>query len=137
MAAGCRATVFVVELDLEVSVARAQLLHTSELSQCCSLLAEQRCIERLHGSLALPSTPVSHRVAAGDAVARRSRKPTWESVRPLLADEVPGCEEAGPGSVFVDRNPEIPGGGPVFGVIEISRTRNSEMELGDGSRARG
>jgi len=123
-----------VELDLEVSV--AQLLHTSDLS-LRSLLAEQRFIERHHGSPALPSTPVSHRVTAGDAVARLSRKQTEESVRRLLADEVPGCEKAGPGSEFIDRDLNIPGGGTVLGVIEISRTWNSEVELGDGSRARG
>ena len=69
----CRATVADVELDLEVS--HAHILRTSDLSRS-SLLAVKRSIERLHRSLALPSTPVSHRVAAGDAVARRSRRLT-------------------------------------------------------------
>jgi len=135
MSAGrCRAIAVDIELDLEVVV--AQLLHASSLSQS-SQLAEQRCIERLHGSPALPSTPVSHRVAAGGAVARSSRRLTAEPGRRLPADEVPGCEKAGPGSEFVNRNLDIPGGGTVLGVIESSRTWNSEMELGVESRARG
>jgi len=55
----------------------------------------------------------------------------------LLVEEVPGCEKAGPGSELVDRDLEIPVGATALGVIELSRTWSSEVELGDGSRARG
>ena len=58
-------------------------------------------------------------------------------MRRLLAEEVPGHEKAGPGREFVGRDLKIPGRGTVLGVIEFSRTWNSEVELGDGSRARG
>ena len=111
----CPAIVADFELDLEVS--HAHILATSDLSRS-SLLADQWSIERLHDSLALPSTPVSHRVAAGDAVARRSRRLTQEPGSRLPADEVPGFEKAGPGSEFVDRSLDIPGGGTVLGFIE-------------------